>query len=304
MIQFLYSKNMTVDMLSVLRNEPKVWILRLPNSIHDYPKTPYKILIIILSLISCIPNYVFAVLVVDSMSTLGCAIEVLAFSFLIVSNSTLISLSHGYYNLESRYKLFQILTEMNGISQRIEKNFKIQLSYEMEQKLMNYGLVILSFLTGSIIIYSLMVEVPLDISRGINILIAYLCGFSILMLGYYWILLSVLLKFVVCNILGKQFVSLKNVLNKETQAFRQILLNLFIANESLNSVYGLMVLNILFFGLGHGVIIFYGMLSPNLSCLMKNYSFLLVIFFGLILAIRVSEEKLAKHVSIPTLINF
>lgn len=274
----------------------KLWILCFPTSIHDYPKISFKILIISLCLASFVPNFIYARFIVQDPPPV-CVTEYYAFSICTILNSIFLAAVVGHYNLESRYKLYQNLTKINKIHRRIKKEFKLHLSFATEQKLIKYGSAIISFLTALAFLYMLFLEMPVEIARGVDYnLVAFLGAMLSNMMGCLWLILSILVKWVLVTILSKQNRSLRNE-EKETQVFREIFFQHYLATDSFNHIYGFIVLFALFFGLGQSVIIIYSILKPTRSCLMKNYSFALLVCVGLILTIRLCDEKVSINVS-------
>lgn len=297
MIRFAFTVDMTtVDIFSVFQNEPKVWILRFPTSTHDYPKPSCKILIITLFTVVSIPNYIYANLLIEGQPTL-CATELFAFSTFLIFNSILLATLLGSYYLVSRFQIFQNITRIDELNKRMEKELKIHQSFGTEQKQMNNGLAIISLAWVLLLIYSLLVQVPKEMVRGFRNLVVFFGALMFNITAFWWVNLCILVKCILLNIENKQVFGLRNSDMQQTRMFRKIFFQVFLEIIILNDVYELLVLYTVFYGLGHSVMIIYGMLLPARSCFMKNYSFEMLICLGFILVIRFNEEKILRNVS-------
>lgn len=298
MIRYSFTWEMTtVRTFPVFQNEPKLWILCLPRSIHDHRKTSFKILIIGLCVAFFIPNFIFARRNIMRSSS-PCAIELQALSISHILNNIALATALQHFYLESRYKLVQILTEIHGIQDRINNEFKVHLSFSKEQKLLKYGSAIISILVTLALIYTLLVQFPEAMAQGVRGVLVFLCAVLFNIWGCLWVTLSILVKWIVLTILIKQNLSLKNVERKQSWMFRKIFFQIFSATVSFNEVYGLMTLYFLIFGAGQTSIVIYSMLRPTGSCLMKHYTFEYLVLLGLVIAMRLFEEKVSINVSI------
>lgn len=244
----------------------------------------YKILVMTITILACIPNILFLKFWRDSVNGENCQTESIALLFFIIPGTIWEMYTIGCYNSQEKIILYSVLTKFNNINHMIEIKFKTMISLRIFKQTVNWIAVIMIVLI-ILLLFGTISREGIVGKTNAHLQILYVCSNITHLFTMVWILLALSIRNILISLVAVQLLKIKTLDQKSSKAYRFIHIRAIDLMKTVNVIFERSILSIIYYVFELMVTILWGMSYPGDSCVMKRYPVILIGYFIIVVII-------------------